>query len=92
MKKNNLILGLLFVGVLMGALDISIVGPAIPSIHKALGINEHQVSWIFSIYILFSLLGISLFARLSDRFGRRPFYILAVCDFWFRLSGCGNGS
>lgn len=83
MKKNNLILGLLFVGVLMGALDISIVGPAIPSIHKALGINEHQVSWIFSIYILFSLLGISLFARLSDRFGRRPFYILAVSIFGF---------
>ncbi len=83
MRKNNLILGLLFVGVLMGALDISIVGPAIPSIHKALGLDEHQVSWIFSIYILFSLMGISLFARLSDRFGRRPFYILAVLIFGF---------
>jgi EmrB/QacA subfamily drug resistance transporter len=83
MKNNNLILGLLFVGVLMGALDISIVGPAIPSIHKALGLDEHQVSWIFSIYILFSLMGISLFARLSDRYGRRPFYILAVLIFGF---------
>jgi len=81
MKKNNIILGLLFIGVLMGALDISIVGPAIPSIHQSLGLDEQQVSWIFSIYILFSLMGISLFARLSDRFGRRPFYILAVSIF-----------
>ena len=81
MKKNNLILGLLFVGVLMGALDISIVGPAIPSIHDALGIDQQQVSWIFSIYILFSLIGISLFASLSDKYGRRPLYILAVLIF-----------
>ncbi len=81
MKKNNIILGLLFVGVLMGALDISIVGPAIPSIHDSLGLDEQQVSWIFSIYILFSLMGISLFARLSDKYGRRPFYILAVLIF-----------
>lgn len=28
-------------------------------------------------------MGISLFARLSDRYGRRPFYILAVLIFGF---------
>lgn len=81
MDKTKLILGLLFIGVLMGALDISIVGPAIPSIDKALNLTEKEVSWIFSIYILFSLMGISLFARLSDRYGRKPFYILAVLIF-----------
>jgi len=77
-KRNKLILGLLFVGVLMAALDISIVGPAIPSINQSLKLNEQNVSWIFSIYILFSLMGISLFARLSDIYGRKIFYIIAV--------------
>lgn len=81
MDKTKLILGLLFFGVLMGALDISIVGPAIPSIDKALNLTEKEVSWIFSIYILFSLMGISLFARMSDRYGRKPFYVLAVLIF-----------
>jgi len=34
-KTQKGIMPILFVGVLMGALDISIVGPAIPSIEKA---------------------------------------------------------
>jgi EmrB/QacA subfamily drug resistance transporter len=72
---------LLFVGVLMGALDISIVGPAIPSIEEALKIDNLYIGWIFSIYILFNLMGISLFARLSDIFGRRIIYVIALLIF-----------
>jgi EmrB/QacA subfamily drug resistance transporter len=81
MKKNTKILILLFVGVMMGALDISIVGPAIPSIARAIHLEEKDLSWIYSIYILFNLVGISLMARLSDFFGRRWIYILAVAVF-----------
>lgn len=72
---------LLFVGVLMGALDISIVGPAIPSIEAAINIDDHYVGWVFSIYVLFNLLGISLFARMSDIFGRRIIYVIALLIF-----------
>lgn len=79
-NKNKLI-ALLFVGVLMGALDISIIGPAIPSIEKALGISDRDASWIFSIFVLFNLTGISLFARISDIYGRRNIYILALTIF-----------
>ena len=75
-KPNRLIIPVLFVGVLMGALDISIVGPAIPSIEKNLGIESGDVGWIFSIYVLFSLIGVSLFARLSDKKGRRNIYTI----------------
>lgn len=80
-KVNHGIIPLLFVGVLMGALDISIVGPAIPSIEKFLHINSQYSSWIFSIYVLFNLVGISLFAKLSDKFGRRIIYILSILIF-----------
>lgn len=84
MKTSNNhtgVLILLFLGVLMGALDISIVGPAIPSIEKSIHVEPRELSWIFNIYVLFNLAGISLFARLSDRFGRRIIYILAVTIF-----------
>lgn len=74
-------MALLFVGVLMGALDISIVGPAIPSIEEALQIDNLYIGWVFSIYILFNLMGISLFARLSDIFGRRIIYVIALLIF-----------
>ena len=80
-RKNTYILILLFIGVLMGALDISIVGPAIPSIEKTIRVTEKDLSWIFSIYVLFNLVGISFMTKLSDLFGRKSIYILAVAIF-----------
>ena len=80
-KKNRSIITLLFIGVLMGALDISIVGPALPSIESSLGVHGQYLGWIFSIYVLMNLIGISLFARLSDIHGRRNIYMLALAIF-----------
>ena len=65
----------------MGALDISIVGPAIPSIENTIHMSDRDVSWIFSIYVLCNLVGISLMARLSDIFGRRVIYVISVAVF-----------
>lgn len=80
-KNQKAVTGLLFTGVLMGALDISIVGPAIPSIESYLHLGPRFSGWIFSIYVLFNLIGISLFARLSDIYGRRNIYISALAVF-----------
>ena len=78
-KNTRAIIITLFSGVLMGALDISIVGPAIPSIETALSVDPRVLGWIFSIYVLFNLMGISLFARLSDIYGRRSIYRWLCC-------------
>lgn len=91
-KSNRAVIILLFVGVLMGALDISIVGPALPSIETFLKLDPRYAGWIFSIYVLFNLTGISLFARMSDIYGRRNIYILALAIFaagslWVSLAG-----
>lgn len=75
------ILALLFAGVLMGALDISIVGPALPAIEKTLQVDHKLLSWIFSIYVLFNLVGVSLLAKLSDQYGRRNIYVFSVSTF-----------
>jgi MFS family permease len=80
-KSQKAIISLLFIGVLMGALDISIVGPAIPSIESYLELGPRFSGWIFSIYVLFNLIGISLFARLSDIYGRRNIYASALVVF-----------
>jgi EmrB/QacA subfamily drug resistance transporter len=80
-KRHLRILIILFIGLMMGALDISIVGPAIPSIERTIHIDARLLSWIFSIYVLFQLTGVSLFAKLSDIYGRRNIYILAVSIF-----------
>ncbi len=79
--KRKQILIILFVGVLMGALDVAIIGPAMPSIRQQLQLDERQGAWIFSIYILFNLISTPLMARLSDLWGRRAIYVLDVTLF-----------
>jgi MFS family permease len=79
--RNGKILALLFAGVLMGALDISIVGPAIPAIEQTIKVDHKLMSWIFSIYILFNLVGVSFLSKLSDLYGRRNIYIFSVAVF-----------
>jgi EmrB/QacA subfamily drug resistance transporter len=80
-KKRNQILLVLFLGVLMGALDIAIVGPALPAIRSSFAVTERSLAWIFSIYVLFNLIGTPLMSKLSDQFGRRWIYILDITLF-----------
>ncbi len=80
-SQRNRILILLFMGVFMGALDIGIVGPALPAIKLSFGVNERIVSWIFAIYILFFMIGTPFMAKLSDMYGRRPIYIMDILLF-----------
>ena len=80
-KSRVKILVLLFVGVLMGALDISIVGPVIPSVEASMYVEERMITWMFAIYVLFNLVGIPLFAKLSDLHGRKVIYIVSVFIF-----------
>ncbi len=80
-KKNIHILMLLFVGVLMGALDISTLGPAIPAIERTMMLTGKDVSWIFSIYVLFYLFGLPTLTKLSDINGRKVIYVVSIVTF-----------
>lgn len=80
-RTRNRILLVLFLGVLMGALDIAIVGPALHSIKTAFGVDDRLLAWTFTIYVLFNLIGTPLMAKLSDLFGRRAVYVADVTLF-----------
>jgi EmrB/QacA subfamily drug resistance transporter len=81
-KQRNRILTVLFIGVLMGALDIAIVGPAMPAIQRHFPeVTERTLGWIFSVYVLLNLISTPLMAKLSDMYGRRFIYILDVSLF-----------
>lgn len=80
-KKRNQILMVLFLGVLMGALDIAIVAPALPTMQHYFSVGDRALTWAFTIYVLFNLIGTPLMAKLSDRYGRRSIYLLDVVLF-----------
>ena len=80
-RARNRVILVLFLGVLMGALDIAIVGPALKPIQRYFGVDDRLLAWIFNIYVLFNLIGTPLMAKLSDLFGRRAIYVLDVVLF-----------
>ncbi len=79
--ERRRILAVLFTGVLMGALDIAIIGPALPAMQEAFGIDERAAAWMLTIYVLFNLIGTPIMAKLSDRYGRRGVYAVDVAIF-----------
>lgn len=81
MTNLKAVMALLFVGVLMGALDLAIIGPALPAIQADFDLNNRQLSWLFNIYVLAQLVGTPLLAKMSDRYGRRGIYVLCVLGF-----------
>lgn len=80
-QGQNRVLFLLLVGVFMGSLDIGIVGPALPAINIYFGVNERLLSWVFTIYILFFMIGTPLMAKLSDIYGRKTVYLINIILF-----------
>lgn len=79
--QNRRVMVLLFVGVLMGALDLAIIGPALPAIQADFDMNTRQLAWLFNLYVLSNLVGSPLLAKMSDRYGRRRIYVLSVSGF-----------
>jgi MFS family permease len=71
----------LFIGVFMSALDTAIIGPAIPAIRSAFGVDNRQVGLVMIVFVLFSLSSTALMANLGDRHGRRPVYLASVALF-----------
>lgn len=68
-------------GVFMGALDISIVSPALPTIAKDFGIDGRLLSWIITLYTLVYVIALPLMSALSDRHGRRRIFLINVIIF-----------
>jgi len=71
----------LFVGVLLAALDIAIVGPALPAIRGTFAVAPRWLPAVFSVYVLFYLVGTPLLAKRSDRIGRRRVFLESLAVF-----------
>jgi EmrB/QacA subfamily drug resistance transporter len=75
------LLVLLLSGVLMGALDLAIIGPALPAIQSDFDMQTRSLAWLFNLYVLGQLVGTPILAKLADRLGPRPVYIAAILLF-----------
>ena len=74
------ILFAVMLGLFLGALDQTIVGPALPTIVTQLSGNDYYV-WAITIYLLTSTISVPFWGKLSDIYGRKPIYMLGIVIF-----------
>ncbi len=73
---------------LLAAIDQTIVGTAEPRIIASLS-GFDRYPWVATIYLLTSTVSVPIFASLSDRFGRKPFFLSGVILFVLASALCG---
>ncbi len=67
------VLAALMLGMLLAALDQTVVGTAMPRIIGELG--GQNLSWVYTAYLLATTVTVPIYGKLSDIYGRRIFFI-----------------
>jgi EmrB/QacA subfamily drug resistance transporter len=74
------VLGAILLALLLGALDQTIVGTALPTIVTDLDGND-LYTWVVTIYLLTSTIAVPFYGKLSDIFGRKPLLLFGITTF-----------
>ncbi|HEY7269278.1 MAG TPA: MDR family MFS transporter, partial [Dehalococcoidia bacterium] len=79
-KQILIVFGALMTGMLLSALDQTIVSTALPTIVGELGGLEH-LSWVITAYLLASTTSVPLYGKLSDLYGRKLLFQFGIAVF-----------
>src|SRR6185312_4188421 len=80
LQRRNLIFTAVLFGMLLAALDQTIVATALPTVVADLGGAGHQ-SWVVTSYLLASTVVTAIVGKLGDLFGRKAVFQAAVVFF-----------
>src|SRR5690554_5552443 len=86
-RTKPAVIGLLL-GLFVAALDQTIVATAMPTVVKELGGFELFV-WVFSAYMIASVVATPIFGKLSDIYGRKRFFLFGLVVFLIGSILCG---
>ncbi|MFI5679468.1 MDR family MFS transporter [Streptomyces cellulosae] len=81
-------IGALLLGMLLAALDQTIVSTALPTIVSELGGLDH-LSWVVTAYLLASTAATPLWGKLGDQYGRKRLFQIAIVIFLVGSALCG---
>jgi EmrB/QacA subfamily drug resistance transporter len=79
-RQKMEILFAVMLGLFLGALDQTIVGPALPTIATQLNGNEYYI-WVVTAYLLTSTITVPFWGKLSDLYGRKPIFMIGIVLF-----------
>src|SRR6201994_4062515 len=86
--KRNFIFVAVLLGMLLAALDQTIVATALPTVVADLGGAGHQ-SWVVTSYLLASTIVTAVVGKLGDLFGRKAIFQASVLSFLGGSVLCG---
>ena len=86
--RRNLIFTAVLLGMLLAALDQTIVATALPTVVADLGGAGHQ-AWVVTSYLLASTVVTAIVGKLGDLIGRKTVFIAAVLFFMAGSVLCG---
>ena len=91
MSRNRIVLVTMGVmlSLFLASMESTVVATAMPTIVGQLGGLEHY-SWVFSAFMLASTTTVPLYGKLSDIYGRRNIYIIAMALFLIGSILCGR--
>ncbi|MGW7579008.1 MFS transporter [Streptomyces sp. NPDC054765] len=81
-------IGALLLGLLIAALDQTIVATALPTIVSELGGLDH-LSWVVTAYLLAATAATPLWGKLGDQYGRKKLFQTAIVIFLIGSVLCG---
>jgi EmrB/QacA subfamily drug resistance transporter len=87
-RRLWLILGALLLGMLLAALDQTIVSTALPTIVGDLHGGSH-LAWVVTAYLLSSTVSTPLWGKLGDQYGRKIFFQTSIVIFVIGSALCG---
>ncbi|ATZ23439.1 Multidrug resistance protein 3 [Streptomyces lavendulae subsp. lavendulae] len=90
-RRRNVVFGTIMLGVLLAALDQTIVGTALPTIVADLGGAEHM-SWVVTSYLLAETVATVLVGKFGDLFGRKLVFQISAVVFITGSFLCGLSS
>src|SRR5512133_1261808 len=82
MSRNRIVLVTagIMLSLFLASMESTVVATAMPTIVGQLGGLEHY-SWVFSAYMLASTTTVPLYGKISDIYGRRKLYVVAMALF-----------
>ncbi|MET9607665.1 MDR family MFS transporter [Streptomyces sp. NPDC006512] len=87
-RRRNVVFGTIMLGVLLAALDQTIVGTALPTIVADLGGAAHM-SWVVTAYLLAETVATVLVGKFGDLFGRKLIFQISAVVFITGSFLCG---
>ncbi|WP_354643090.1 MDR family MFS transporter [Kitasatospora camelliae] len=87
-RQRNIVFGTIVLGMLLAALDQTIVGTALPTIVSDLGGAEHM-SWVVTSYLLAETVTTALVGKFGDLFGRKVVFQVSAIVFITGSFLCG---